>query len=152
MTPTETTTAQYSLPAAVRLPAPRSGKTRTTIAIAAVAAVLGVIGGGAGGYWFGAGRTLPLTSEYQAVLLTNGSAYFGRLEGLGTRYPVLRDVFYVQNTQDPQTKQVSNVLVKRGKEWHAPDRMILNANMIEFVEPVSPSSRVAQLIAQAKSR
>ena len=26
---------------------------------------------------------------------------------------------------DPQTKQISNILVKRGKEWHAPDRMIL---------------------------
>lgn len=97
-------------------------------------------------------RSVALTTQYQAVLLTNGSAYFGRLEGLGTPYPVLYDVFYVQSAQDPQTKQVSNVLVKRGKEWHAPDRMILNANLIVFVEPVNPSSRVAQLIQQAKNQ
>jgi hypothetical protein len=96
-------------------------------------------------------RSAHLTTPYQAVLLSNGSAYFGRLEGLGTPYPVLYEVFYVQSVQDPATKQVSNVLVKRGKEWHAPDRMILNANMIVFVEPVNPNSRVAQLISEAKN-
>lgn len=93
-----------------------------------------------------------MTTPYQAVLLTNGSAYFGRLEGLGTPFPVLRDVFYVQSVQDQNTKKVSNVLVKRGKEWHQPDRMILNSNMIVLVEPVSPNSRVAQLISQAKNQ
>ena len=90
-----------------------------------------------------------MSTPYQAVLLTNGSAYFGKLQGLGTPFPVLTDVFYVQSSQNPDTKQVSNILVKRGKEWHQPDRMILNSNMIVLVEPVSPGSRVAQLIAEA---
>lgn len=112
--------------------------------------VIVLLGGGA--WWYSSHKTVALTTPYQAVLLTNGSAYFGQLEGLGTPYPVLRDVFYVQSAQDPQTKAVSNILVKRGKEWHAPDRMILNANMIVLVEPVSPTSRVAQLIAQAKNQ
>jgi hypothetical protein len=100
----------------------------------------------------GCNKTVAMTTPYQAVLLSNGSAYFGQLEGLGTPFPVLRDVFYVQSTQDPQTKAVSNILVKRGKEWHSPDRMILNANMIVLVEPVSPTSRVATLISQAKNQ
>ena len=95
---------------------------------------------------------VEMTTPYQAVLLSNGSAYFGKLEGLGTPNPVLKEVFYVQSAQDPQTKQVSNILVKRGKEWHSPDRMILNASMIVLVEPVNPGSRVAQLIAQAKNQ
>lgn len=112
--------------------------------------VIVLLGGGA--WWYSNHKTVALTTPYQAVLLTNGSAYFGQLEGLGTPYPVLRDVFYVQSAQDPQTKAVSNILVKRGKEWHSPDRMILNANMIVLVEPVSPTSRVAQLIAQAKNQ
>jgi hypothetical protein len=89
-----------------------------------------------------------MTTPYQAVLLTNGSAYFGKLQGLGTDFPVLTDVFYVQSRQDPQTKAVTNILVRRGKEWHGPDRMILNAKLIVLVEPVNPNSRVAQLIAQ----
>jgi hypothetical protein len=116
-------------------------------------ALLAVAVLGGAGYWvWQRSSSVSMTTQYQAVLLTNGSAYFGHLEGLGTPYPVLRDVFYVQSMQDPQTKAVSNVLVKRGKEWHGPDRMILNANMIVFVEPVSPSSRVAALITQAKNQ
>ena len=59
-------------------------------------------------------------------------------------------VYYVQSNVDQQTKAVSNVLVKRGREWHGPDRMILNAKSIVFVEPVGGDSKVAQLIADSK--
>ena len=83
------------------------------------------------------------------MLLTNGSVYYGKLEGLGGPFPVLRDVFYVQAAADPNTKQTTNVLIRRGKEWHAPDYMVLNANHILLVEPVTPGSRVANLIAEA---
>jgi hypothetical protein len=89
-------------------------------------------------------------NKYYAVLLSNGSVYFGHLEGLGSDLPVLHDVYYVQSVQDPQTKAVSNVLVKRGKEWHGPDRMIINAKNIVFVEPVGAGSKVAQLIEESK--
>jgi hypothetical protein len=96
-----------------------------------------------------AGSALNPT-QYEAVLLTNGSVYFGRLEGLGSPYPVLHDVYYVQSNVNPETKAVTNVLVKRGKEWHGPDRMIINERSIVFVEPVGPDSKVAQLIAESK--
>ena len=89
-------------------------------------------------------------AAYHAVLLTNGSVYFGQMEGLGTPYPVLREVYYVQSNVNEQTKAVTNVLVKRGKEWHGPDRMIINEKSIVFIEPVGPDSKVAQLIAESK--
>ena len=95
-------------------------------------------------------REVKFATPYQAVLLTNGSAYFGRLEGYGGPQPVLTNVFYVVSQTNPDTKQVNNVLVKRGKELHEPDRMYLNPAMIVFVEPVGQNSKVAQLIAQAK--
>jgi len=90
--------------------------------------------------------------KYYAVLLTNGSVYFGKLEGMGSPFPVLLDVFYVQpGPVDPNTKQPQGmVLVHRGKELHGPDRMILNDKSVVFVEPVGPDSRVAQLIREAK--
>ncbi len=128
----------------------KSTTNGTLFRTAGIIVLVLLIGGAA--YWLMGRRTVSMTTPYQAVLLTNGSAYFGQLEGLGTPFPVLRDVFYVQSSQDPQTKQVSNILVKRGKEWHSPDRMILNSNMIVLVEPVNPTSRVAQLIAQAKNQ
>ena len=89
-------------------------------------------------------------NKYYAVLLSNGSVYFGKLEGLGSAYPVLRDVYYVQTTTNPETKAVSSILVKRGKEWHGPDRMILNEKAVVFVEPVGGESKVSQLIADSK--
>jgi hypothetical protein len=90
------------------------------------------------------------SSKYYAVLLNNGAVYFGRLAGLGTPFPVLTEVYYVQSATNPETKAVSNILVKRGKEWHGPDRMILNEKSIVFVEPVGPDSKVAQLISESK--
>ena len=118
----------------------------------AIAVVLVLVAAGGAWYWVTSRRSVAMSTPYQAILLTNGSAYFGKLEGLGMPYPVLRDVFYVETAQDPNTKQVSNILVKRGKEWHAPDRMILNSDMIVLVEPVNTASRVAQLIAQARNQ
>jgi hypothetical protein len=94
------------------------------------------------------GAPVTFTTPYQAVLLTNGTAYFGKLEGYGTPRPVLTEVYYIVSQTNPETKQASNMLVKRGKELHEPDRMYLNPNQILCVEPVGEKSKVAQLIAQ----
>ncbi|MGA8142690.1 MAG: hypothetical protein WB987_02245 [Candidatus Acidiferrales bacterium] len=93
---------------------------------------------------------VQFSTPFQAVLLTNGSVYFGHLQGYGSHQPVLTEVYYVATQTNPETKQSTNVLIKRGKELHEPDRMYLNPQQILFVEPVGPSSKVAQLIAQAK--
>jgi hypothetical protein len=96
----------------------------------------------------GPGAPVAFTTPYQAVLLMNGSAYFGKLEGYGTPQPVLKEVYYIVTQTNPETKQNSSVLVKRGKELHEPDRMYLTPNQILWVEPVGPNSQVAKLIAQ----
>lgn len=96
----------------------------------------------------------PLTTTYHAVLLTNGQVYFGKVERIGTPwspYTVLTEVYYVQVVQNPDTKQSTNVLIRRGKEWHAPDHMILNSNLIMMIEPVTEDSKVARLIAEEKA-
>jgi hypothetical protein len=92
--------------------------------------------------------SVSFTTPYQAVLLTNGMAYFGKLQGYGTPRPVLTEVYYIVTQTNPDTKQNNNVLVKRGKELHEPDRMYINPNQILCVEPVGTNSKVAQLIAQ----
>jgi hypothetical protein len=88
------------------------------------------------------------STPYQAILLTNGTAYFGKLEGYGTPRPVLKEVYYIVSQTNPETKQTSNVLVRRGKELHEPGEMHLNPNQILCVEDVGPNSKVSQLIAQ----
>ena len=95
---------------------------------------------------------VTFTTPYQAVLLSNNSVYYGKLAGFGTASPVLTDVFYIVSQTDPNTKETKNMLVKRGKELHGPDRMYLNATSIVFVEPVGADSKVAQLIDEAAKK
>ena len=93
-----------------------------------------------------------LTTPFHGVLLTNGQAFFGRLEQADTRFPVLREVYFVRSQPDPESKQVVNTLVKRGQEAHAPDRMILNAAHVMLIEPVKPDSQVGKLIEANRQR
>lgn len=89
-----------------------------------------------------------LSTPYHAVVLANNQVFFGRIEGLGQDYVVLRDVFYIQGRINPETKQQVNILVKRGGEWHAPDRMILNRQQVLLIEPVKADSQVDKLITE----
>jgi len=93
-----------------------------------------------------AGRAVSFDTPYQAVMLDNGQVYFGRIQGFSSAFPVMTEVYYVQEQLDPETKKVKNVLVRRGSEWHAPTRMVMNSRHIVLVEPVSPGSTVAKLI------
>ena len=96
--------------------------------------------------------TVKFDTPYQAVLLDNNQVYYGKIQGLGTPFPVLTDVYYVQQQVNQQTKEVKNILIRRGTEWHAPDRMVINSRHIILVEPVGPNSKVAQLIADSKAQ
>jgi len=92
------------------------------------------------------GRAVSFDTPYQAVMLDNGQVYFGKIQELSSGFPVLNEVYYVQEQLDPETKKVKNVLVRRGSEWHEPTRMVLNSRHIIAVEPVSPGSTLAKLI------
>ena len=89
-----------------------------------------------------------LSTPFQTVALVNGQAFFGRIESLDGGYVVLRDVFYIQSRQNPETKDIANVLIKRGGEAHAPDRMIINRQQVLLMEPVGVDSKIAKLIAE----
>jgi hypothetical protein len=86
------------------------------------------------------------TGSYQAVFLQNGLVVYGKLEGLGQPYPVLTDVYYIRRDVNNETKEVRSQLVKRGAEFHGPDRMVLNAQHVMFVEPVRDGSTISKMI------
>src|SRR5215831_2258109 len=90
-------------------------------------------------------------TPYQAILLDTGLVYYGKVSGLDTDYPVLKDVYYVQQSKDDKG-QVNNVLIRRGNEWHGPAETVLNARHIVLVEPVGTNSKVAQLIAEDQKK
>lgn len=95
--------------------------------------------------------------SYQAVFLTNNQVYFGKLSRADSKYPVLKEVYYLQVTQALQprgqeetpTQNVS--LVKLGGELHGPeDEMVINRDHILFYEDLKPDSQVVQAIKQFK--
>lgn len=111
------------------------------------------IAAGCGGGWRHRERGPEISANaYSAVLLDNNQVYFGKLDKVDTEYPVLTDVYYIQSQVNQETKAVTNILVRRGSEWHGPDRMYLNGRHILLIEPVGPNSKVAQLIEADKKK
>lgn len=119
-----------------------TGRVLLMVAVVAVLCVLQGCGGGKPSF----------SSEYQAVFLDNGQVFFGKVENAGSPYVRIVDAFYVQRQQSPDGKEVRNVLIKRGSEWHGPDMMYINNQHIVAIEPVNPNSRVAQLMKEAKTQ
>ncbi len=124
-------------------PRRRSGKLILAACIIAIAIVINA-------WMVTHPRAIGFDQTYQAVQLSNNTVYFGKLAGYGTDNPVLTEVYCIESIVDPQTKLPRNVLTKRGKEWHEPDRMYINPKQIVSVEPVGPKSRVAELIKELK--
>jgi hypothetical protein len=103
--------------------------------------------------WSGHRRRGPeINTPYAAVLLDNNQVYYGKLTGAGSNYPMLTDIYYIQSQVNQETKAVSSILVRRGNEWHGPDRMFINQRHIILIEPVGTNSKVAQLIEADKNK
>ena len=94
------------------------------------------------------------TKEYQAVFLTNGQVYFGKINILNSKYISITHVFYIenQNSSSSSTSSTSNnyTLRKLGvSELHAPeDQMIINNEQVSFWENLKDSSQVVTKIKE----
>ena len=93
--------------------------------------------------------------EYQAVFLTNGQVYFGKLQNATGDYLELTDIYYLQVDSEIQSGEEadaaatdSNVqLIKLGNELHGPqDEMQISAQQVLFWENLKPDSRVSEAI------
>lgn len=95
--------------------------------------------------------------QYQAVFLTNGQVYFGKIRDLTNESLKLEEVYYLQ-VQDPvqpadKNKQQSQnlSLLKLGGEIHGPeDKMIITREQTLFWENLSNDGKVVAAIKQAK--
>lgn len=103
---------------------------------------------------FGSGTPKPKGKQYQAVFLTNGQVYFGKLtDAIGPTY-TLKNVYYVQsNPQAAGTASPSPApqlsLVQLGGEVHGPeDEMQIVADQVLFWENLKNDSKVVEVINQ----
>ena len=84
---------------------------------------------------------------YQAVFLTNGSTYFGKLEPQGDDWFVLSEVFYLSGGD-----QTAPQLIKRGSEAQGPkEPMIIPQDQVLFIENLRDDSEIVTLIEKFKS-
>jgi hypothetical protein len=94
----------------------------------------------------GAGDVID-NGAYQAVFLTNGSTYFGKLEPQGDDWFLLTDVFYLSTSDQTGTQ-----LIKRGNEAQGPkEPMIISRTSVLFIENLRDDSDIVALIKKFKS-
>lgn len=88
-------------------------------------------------------------NEYQAVFLTNGQVYFGRLSAPGGDFYYLRHVYYLTSQASLRSGHRAQVVLKPiGSSLHAPqDLMIINRTQISYVENLKPSGAVARYLS-----
>ncbi len=99
--------------------------------------------------------------DWQAVFLTNGQVYFGRVEKQNKVELVLKEIYYLQVTRPLQqtvegeqqaSPQGELSLVKLGNELHGPtDAMVINRDHVLFVEDLKEDSNVVQAISNYKA-
>jgi hypothetical protein len=120
------------------------------IALAAVAALL----------FYGAKAVSALTSDsaiktkqFQAVFLTNGQVYFGKVAKVDSSYVKLSNIYYLQVQQQVQpTDKTSNQqpqvsLANLGGELHGPeDVMYISRSQVLFWENLKEDGKVAKAI------
>lgn len=92
--------------------------------------------------------------QYQAIFLTNGQVYFGKLSGVNSEYVVLKSIYYLQednqnlqNQTQTEAAQPNLKLIKLGSELHGPeDEMFVERDKIIFWENLKNDGRIAEEI------
>ncbi len=127
---------------------------RIVIAVAATvigAAILGVLWQQRDTIATTLGRDLAEVDRagYQAVFLTGGQVYFGKLVKKSDEIYLLSDVYYLS---EPREGNPKGQLVKRGTEIHGPrEPMIVPAGQVLLIENLRDDSEVVQAIKRNKA-
>lgn len=98
------------------------------------------------------------SSGYQAVFLTNGQVYFGKISNPNSDYVTLDSIFYLQvgpaqgSGTNASASPQSISLVKLGNELHGPvDEMHISRSQILFYEDLKSDGQVVKAIEAYKA-
>ncbi len=94
--------------------------------------------------------------DWQAVFLSSGQVYYGKLTQSQGQFYRLTDVYYIHSnaaTNPDKTRPPQLTLVKMGNELHGPeDEIIINRDHILYIENLKSDGEVAKKIAEAKAQ
>ncbi|MEK7545026.1 MAG: hypothetical protein AAB551_02740 [Patescibacteria group bacterium] len=112
------------------------------------ALVVLIIAGGIIGFVRNSGGPVIDTESYQAVMLSNGVAYYGKIENMNRKYITLNDVHYLQQGGgNPLT------LVKFVNETQGPQNTIyVNKSQVSFVYNLDTTKELYKKIQQLKAQ
>lgn len=131
------------------------------ILLAVIVIIVGALFVGAKRMWTNDSIATVSSKDWQAIFLTNGQVYFGKVKQVGMKSVVLADIYYLQVVTKPlqstatgaaataaaQTQQ-ELTLIKLGNEIHGPtDAMVINRDQVLLTEKLKADSRVVQAIA-----
>ncbi len=97
-------------------------------------------------------QRLVKRDRYQAVFLSNGQVYFGKIKNINSGFYILEDIYYfrygdVEQAQEERALKTDISLIKLGEELHGPeDRMIIRRDKVLFWENLRDSSKVVEAI------
>ncbi len=99
-------------------------------------------------------------TKYQALFLTNGQVYFGKLSQTDSKTVALKDIYYLQVQQDVQPKPEEATaqnqklsLAKLGRELHGPeDAMYVDRSQVLFWENLKNKGKVVEAIKDYKNK
>lgn len=140
----------------------REGSMMSAIVIVVVVVVIVV-----GGFMLfkkntGSSTAVVDATKYQAVFVTNGQVYFGKVSGENNQYVSLSDVYYLVLKQPLQNQKTEGEeqaqeqvkpgysLIKLGKEMHGPTSMSISKEQILFIENLADDSKVVSTIKNQK--
>jgi len=99
-------------------------------------------------------------SGWQAVFLTNGQVYFGKVDSAGKDSLTIDNIYYLQVVNKPLQRtqegepigtetQQELTLIKLGNELHGPtDHMVINRDHVLLTEKLRDDSKVVAAINQ----
>ena len=126
------------------------------IIIASILVVLAIAGSAFSNGTSSSAMSLVKSDQYQAVFLSNGQVYFGKITGSDSQTLILEDIFYLQVEQQLQPEQADSQdgspqvsLAKLGNELHGPeDQMFISMKEVVFWENLRDDGDVVTAINQ----
>lgn len=102
----------------------------------------------------GSGKKAGNSVDWQAVFLSDGQVYFGKVASENDREVILKNIYYLQTPGslqqggDSLNKQKGEIsLIKLGGEIHGPqDEMRINREQVLFIEDLKDDSQVVEAI------
>jgi len=103
-------------------------------------------------------RFLVKKDQYQAIFLTNGQSYFGKIDNITQEFYVLKDIYYfrygdIKQVDEEKTLKTDLSLIKLGEELHGPeDMMVIKRDQVLFWENLKNDSKVVKAIQADKRK